>query len=135
MHLFKNSSKKIIEYYQKMAKKDKKIILSTKDSITDLIYFKQKTHYIDVINFDGKRITKKIKKIDKNKINHKKIYNSIRANIAHWSDAIFLRKLVRMLKYPIFTIHDEFAIDFLNVNNLIISANIIAKEEIEIMVP
>jgi hypothetical protein len=40
-----------------------------------------------------------------------------------------------MLKNPIFTVHDEFAIDFLNVNNLIICANMIAKEELLLNVP
>jgi hypothetical protein len=50
-------------------------------------------------------------------------------------DAIFLRKLVNRLKNPIFTIHDEFAIDFLNTNNLIVLANEIANEDIKIDIP
>jgi hypothetical protein len=80
-------------------------------------------------------LSKKIKKIDKSKVDHRKIYNSIRANIAHWLDAMFLRKLVNSLKNPIFTIHDEFAIDFLSVNELIISANKIANEDIFLKLP
>ncbi len=134
LHFFKNSSKKIIDYYINIAKKEKKIILIFDDSNTDFIYFKHKTHYIDIIS-DSKRVTKKIKKIDYSKINYKKIYTSIRANMAHWLDAIFLRKLVNRLKNPIFTIHDEFAIDILNVNNLIICANEIANEDIKIDIP
>ena len=135
MHFFKNSSKKIIDYYLKIAKKEKKIILIYEDSNTNFIYFKHKIHYIDIKIDKTKRSTKKIKKIDFTKINYKKIYTSIRANIAHWLDAIFLRKLVNRLKNPIFTIHDEFAIDILNVNNLIIIANEIANEDIKIEIP
>lgn len=134
LHFFKNSSKKIIKYYTEMAKKEKKIILINEDSQANFIYYKHKTHYIDIKN-NSERITKKIKKIDYNKINYNKIHTSIRANIAHWLDAIFLRKLVNKLKNPIFTVHDEFAIDILNVNNLIIYANEIANESIKIDIP
>jgi hypothetical protein len=135
MHLFKNPSKAIIKHFREIAEKEKKIVLNYEDSITNLIYYKHKIHYIDIINEEGVRLTKKIKKIDKNTIDKKKIYNSIRANIAHWLDAMFLRKLVNSLKNPIFTIHDEFAIDFLNVNELIITANIIASQELLIKLP
>jgi hypothetical protein len=83
MHFFKNSSKKIIDYYLKIAKKEKKIILIYEDSNTNFIYFKHKIHYIDIKIDKTKRSTKKIKKIDFTKINYKKIYTSIRANIAH----------------------------------------------------
>jgi hypothetical protein len=48
---------------------------------------------------------------------------------------MFLRRLVNSLKNPIFTIHDEFAIDFLSVNELIISANEIANEELFLKLP
>lgn len=135
LNFFKNSSKKIIDYYLKIAQKEKKIVLSYEDSNINLIYFKHKTHYIDIKTDSETRNTKKIKNIDYSKINYKKIYTSIRANIAHWLDAIFLRKLVNRLKNPIFTIHDEFAIDFLNTNNLIVLANEIANEDIKIDIP
>jgi hypothetical protein len=135
IHLFKNPSKAIIKHFKEVAEKEKKIVLNSEDSVTNLAYFKLKTSYIDIKNDEGLRLTKKIKKIDKNTIDKKKIYNSIRANIAHWLDAMFLRKLVNSLKNPIFTIHDEFAIDFLNVNELIITANIIASQELLIKLP
>jgi len=135
LNFFKNSSKKIIDYYLKIAQKEKKIILSYEDSNINLIYFKHKTHYIDIKTDSETRKTKKIKNIDYSKINYRKIYTSIRANIAHWLDAIFLRKLVNRLKNPIFTIHDEFAIDFLNTDNLIVLANEIANEDIKIDIP
>jgi hypothetical protein len=83
LNLFKNSSKKIIDYYIKIAKKEKKIILTNEDSETNFIYYKHKTHYIDIKEKNETRITKKIKKIDFEKINYRKIYTSIRANIAH----------------------------------------------------
>jgi hypothetical protein len=66
-----------------MAKKEKKIIMIQEDSQTNFIYFDHKTHYIDIKEKNEKRITKKIKKIDFNVINYKKIYTSIRANVAH----------------------------------------------------
>lgn len=135
LHFFKNSSKKIIDYYIEIAKKENKIILMSDDSSVNFIYYIHKTHYIDMIDENGKRITKKIKKIDYSKINYKKIYTSIRANIAHWLDAIFLRKLVNDLKNPIFTIHDEFAIDFLSIDKLILSANEIARQNVLINIP
>ena len=135
LNFFKNSSKKIIDYYIKIAQKEKKIILSYEDSDVNFIYYKHRTHYIDVKLDNKMRKTKKIKKIDCSKINYRKIYTSIRANIAHWLDAIFLRKLVNRLKNPIFTIHDEFAIDFLNTDSLIILANEIANEDIKIEIP
>jgi hypothetical protein len=135
LNFFKNSSKKIIDYYIKIAQKEKKIILSYEDSNINLIYFKHKIHYIDIKIDNEIRKTKKIKNIDYSKINYRKIFTSIRANLAHWLDAIFLRKLVNRLKNPIFTIHDEFAIDFLNTDNLIILANEIANEDIKIEIP
>ncbi len=135
LNFFKNSSKRIIDYYITLAKKEKKIIMINEDSETNFIYYKHRTHYIDIKEKNEKRITKKIKKIDFNLINYKKIYTSIRANVAHWLDSIFLRKLVNRLENPIFTIHDEFAIDILNVNNLIIYANEIANEDIKIDIP
>lgn len=135
MHIFKNSSKNLIDYFWEIAKKENKIILSIDDSSTNLVYFKHKIHYIDIINEKGVRITKKIKKVDYSKLNYRKIYTSIRANIAHWLDAIFLRRLVNKLIYPIFTIHDEFAIDFLNIDELILNANIIANEDLKIDLP
>ena len=135
LNFFKNSSKKIIDYYIKIAQKEKKIILSNEDSNVNLIYYKHKIHYIDIKIDNEIRKTKKIKNIDYSKINYKKIYTSIRANIAHWLDAIFLRKLVNRLENPIFTIHDEFAIDFLNTDSLIILANEIANEDIKIETP
>lgn len=135
LNFFKNSSKKIIDYYIKIAQKEKKIILSYEDSDVNFIYYKHRTYYIDIKLDNKMRKTKKIKKIDYSKINYRKIYTSIRANIAHWLDAIFLRKLVNRLKNPIFTIHDEFAIDFLNTDSLIISANEIANEDIKIEIP
>lgn len=135
LNFFKNSSKRIIDYYITLAKKEKKIIFIDEDSETNFIYYKHKTHYIDIKDKEEKRITKKLKKIDFNLINYKKIYTSIRANVAHWLDSIFLRKVVNRLKNPIFTIHDEFAIDILNVNNLIIYANQIANEDIKIDIP
>lgn len=135
IHLFKNPSKAIIKHFKEVAEKEKKIVLNSEDSTTNLAYFKLKTSYIDIKNDEGLRLTKKIKKIDKNKIDNRKIYNSIRANIAHWLDAMFLRKLVNSLKNPIFTIHDEFAIDFLSVNELIVEANQIASEELLIKLP
>ena len=135
MHLFKNPSKAIIKHFKEIAEKEKKIVLNSEDSTTDLAYFRLKTTYIDIKNDEGDRLSKKIKGIDKSKIDNRKIYNSIRANIAHWLDAMFLRKLVNSLKNPIFTIHDEFAIDFLSVNELIIEANQIANEELLIKLP
>jgi hypothetical protein len=135
IHLFKNPSKAIIKHFKEVAEKEKKIVLNSEDSTTNLAYFKLKTSYIDIKNDEGLRLTKKIKKIDKSKIDNRKIYNSIRANIAHWLDAMFLRKLVNSLKNPIFTIHDEFAIDFLSVNELIVEANQIASEELLIKLP
>jgi len=135
LNFFKNSSKKIIDYYIKIAQKEKKIILSYDDSDVNFIYYKHRTYYIDIKLDNKMRKTKKIKKIDCSKINYRKIYTSIRANIAHWLDAIFLRKLVNRLKNPIFTIHDEFAIDFLNTDSLIILANEIANEDIKIEIP
>jgi hypothetical protein len=135
IHLFKNPSKAIIKHFKEVAEKEKKIVLNSEDSVTNLAYFKLKTSYIDIKNDEGLRLTKKIKKIDKSKIDNRKIYNSIRANIAHWLDAMFLRKLVNSLKNPIFTIHDEFAIDFLSVNELIVEANQIASEELLIKLP
>ena len=83
LNFFKNSSKKIIDYYLKIAQKEKKIVLSYEDSNINLIYFKHKTHYIDIKTDSETRNTKKIKNIDYSKINYKKIYTSIRANIAH----------------------------------------------------
>ena len=135
MHLFKNPSKAIIDHFKEVVEKEKKIVLNSEDSTTNLAYFKLKNSYIDIKNYEGRRLSKKIKKIDKSKVDHRKIYNSIRANIAHWLDALFLRKLVNSLKNPIFTIHDEFAIDFLSVNELIISANKIANEDIFLKLP
>ena len=135
MHLFKNPSKEIIKHFKEVVEKEKKIVLNSEDSTTNLAYFKLKNSYIDIKNYEGRRLSKKIKKIDKSKVDHRKIYNSIRANIAHWLDAMFLRKLVNSLKNPIFTIHDEFAIDFLSVNELIISANKIANEDIFLKLP
>jgi hypothetical protein len=66
-----------------MAQKEKKIILSYEDSNVNFIYFKHKIHYIDIKIDNEIRKTKKIKNIDYSKINYRKIYTSIRANIAH----------------------------------------------------
>ena len=135
MHIFKNPSKKIIEHFKNVVEREKKIVLNSEDSTANLAYFKLKNSYIDIKNYEGRRLSKKIKKIDKSKVDNRKIYNSIRANIAHWLDALFLRQLVNSLKNPIFTIHDEFAIDFLSVNELIISANVIANQQLFLSVP
>jgi hypothetical protein len=83
MHLFKNPSKAIIKHFKEIAEKEKKIVLNSEDSTTDLAYFRLKTTYIDIKNDEGDRLSKKIKGIDKSKIDNRKIYNSIRANIAH----------------------------------------------------
>jgi hypothetical protein len=83
IHLFKNPSKEIIKHFKEVVEKEKKIVLNSEDSTTNLAYFKLKNSYIDIKNYEGRRLSKKIKKIDKSKIDNRKIYNSIRANIAH----------------------------------------------------
>jgi hypothetical protein len=109
---------------------NKKIIIESHDSHSDLIYYKLDAKNFDItisITNDGtkksKRITKNNKEIINFVIDKAKIKQSLRANWTHYTDALYIRDINKIMKFNYITIHDCFVIDFLNVSNFIICAN------------
>jgi hypothetical protein len=53
----------------------------------------------------------------------RKLKNAIKPNWVHFSDALLVRQINSLLDEHLFTIHDCFLVDCLNVSNFILKAN------------
>lgn len=130
-HFFKNSTDRIILYAISKVFWFKNLEIKIGKSFVHLIYFKHKSKILDLtIKFDKEtiRITKKINEINKEEIDFENIAISVRANWIAMMDGNTLRSLHKLMKRPLFTIHDCILIDWLNIDNLIISCNEVLKD-------
>lgn len=123
-----NKSDTMIKHVNNLIENKKNIILFSNDSESDVVYYKIKTKTLDVtIKIPNSHIpirkTKRINIIDEKNINIKKIRTAIKPNWVHFSDAYFSRQINKLIGKPLFTIHDCFLVDSLNVTKFINKSN------------
>lgn len=136
--LYKNKSENLTAFALDELERTKSIKISDQDTQANLIYYRLKQAYLDLVykifnektgQIESKRTTKKIKKLTPD-IHTSKIKSSIRANWIHFMDANFLRRVSIKLNKPFLTVHDCFLIDFLSIPDLIIAANEVMEERV-----
>jgi hypothetical protein len=95
-----------------------------KTSYSNLIYYKIKTKYIDIIIKPDKRYTKEIKDVNINEIDFRKISQSVKPNYLHFHDAEFLRLIIKnMMDTDMAFIHDCILLSIKDVPKLINTCN------------
>lgn len=118
----------LVEKILQQINRNKKAVIFSSDSSTDIIYYKIKVKKIDIVfpikNADIKiRRIKNFNVIDFENVWTEKIKRSVRANWVHFSDASLVRQINNNFKSPFISIHDCFLIDPLSVSLFIEKAN------------
>jgi hypothetical protein len=115
--LFKWPTKKIIDHF---FSEKKSFIIESEEASSNLIYYHMKTKILDMTA--NNRITKKYQ-IQTNKVDHRKIKISIRANVIHFEDGMLCRNVNKNMDNAIITIHDCYMIDIFRISKLINCVN------------
>lgn len=125
-YFLEKESDTIIIYANEIIKNKKSLLIFSKDSEADMIYYKFIEKRIEVNKILNKKKIRKSKTIlvmNTSVINEKKTKISIKANWAHFSDSYLIRQIHREYGDVFLTIHDCFLVDPFSVTKFIIVSN------------